>query len=218
MAKPAHVKATFSGNVGGTAGRIEDWSFSLNFPDDIVSEASTQAGIAGQAADLAAAWHNALEYSMPSDVVLTKVRIAHIGADGKVTLRADGSYLQADWDGAFAGNQAQQPMPLQTALCVSLISARSGPTGKGRIFLPWPALSLDADDKRIPVAQLTPFLGYVRTFLSNVAGIMTEDPRVVSSKGYASPVTTVKIGRVADTMRSRRGDMTEGYLSTPLHP
>lgn len=218
MPKPAHVRATFTGNVGGTAGRIEDWSFSLNFPDDILSTESTAAGIASQAGECAVAWHNALEYSMPEDVVLTQVRLALVGADGHVVQRTDGSYVQGDWNGAYAGNQAKQPMPLQTALCVSLGTARSGPTGKGRIFLPWPAISLDADDKRIPVAQVSAILNAVRVFIANVATALTEDPRVVSSKGYASPVTSLRIGRVADTMRSRRGDMVEGYISTALHP
>lgn len=216
MAKPAHTRVTFSGLIGTAAAAVEQWSFNLCFPSTATGAAATLASLQDKA-DLAnGKWSNEMASVMPSDVVLNKVRVAHVGDDGHVTKRADGSYVQADGIASVAGTQAKQPMPLQTALCVSLNTGRAGPTGKGRFFLPWPALSLDMTDKRLPVAQVEGFIDNVQAWLNTTQTAMGEGLVVVSSKGYISEVVSVRIGRAPDTMRSRREDAPEGYITLPL--
>lgn len=218
MPKPAHTRVTFSGIVGEGAAILEEWSFNLNFPAGMLSEADLP-GTAENLADLLASKYNqTVQDIMPLDVSLTKVRVAAVDALGHVETRDDGSYLQGDWTGDLPGAMAKQPVPLQTALCVSLSTARPGPTGKGRFFLPWPALSLDADDKRIPIVQAQSALDQAVQLVRGAGDILGEDPVVVSSKGYVSTVTGLKVGRVPDTMRSRREDLVESYLLAPLRP
>lgn len=212
MAKPAHTLVTFSGVIGSGAAQVETWSFSVKAAQ-LAAGDRTIANLIAIANECQQRYADNFVTHTGEDTVLTNVRVAAIDATGHVEKTADGEYVQGDHAANWAGTEAKQPMPLQTALCVSLNTARAGATGKGRFFLPWPAMSLDATDKRIPVAQATPFLGYVVNFLTGVQDALGVDLQVVSSKGYMSPVTGVRLGRVPDTMRSRREDSPEGYVS-----
>lgn len=216
MAKPAHVRLTLDGVVGTKAAPVERWSHSLSFPAAAVGLGDEDAALFAKVDLVASRWNTHLSPVMPQDVVLTGIKMAHVGADGLIPTRADGSYIQGVWDGDIPGGMAKQPIPLQTALCVSLTTGRAGPTGKGRFFLPWPALSLDADDKLLPVAQVEGIIDNVKGFVDAVAVVVGHAPQVVSSKGYMSEVLGIRIGRAPDTMRSRREDAQEGYLSLPL--
>lgn len=216
MAKPAHTRVTFEGVVGTAAAPLERWSLNVNFPADAEPLTGTQLVSDSVAEDAAGAWVASFQNDMPSDVVLTQVKVAHVNADGHVGLRADGSYAQGVWTGELAGEQPPQAMPLQTALCVSLVTARSGPTGKGRFFLPWPGYSVSTSTKILSEANATSAATLAVAFLNSLATSLTFPPQVVSSKGYMSQVVGVRVGRVPDTMRSRREDLPEGYVSLPL--
>lgn len=215
MPKPAHTRVTFSGVVGTAAAPVERWSINLNFPAAALPEASTDAA-ADTIANNVSGWWAQLQDVLPTDVILTEVRVAAIGADGLTLVRGDGTYVQGIASVSLAGAMAKQPMPLQTALCVSLNTTRTGPTGKGRFFLPWPALSLDSTTKILPEAQVTDFIDDVVSFLNGVQNVLGQQLQVVSSKGYMSEVTSIRIGRAPDTMRSRREDVPEGYITAPL--
>lgn len=218
MAKPAHTRVTFSGHIGGEASVLEIFSFNLCFPP---IEGDDDAAIAALE-DIAAGCHTAfgthLNPAYGEDTWLDRTRVASVDGTGHVVRTAVGAYVQGDRNDPFNGTEAKQPMPLQTALCVSLGTARAGATGKGRFFLPWMAMSLDPDDKRINEATAVATLNGIQDFLQACAAAVGLDPVVVSSKGYMSDVTTIRLGRVPDTMRSRRGDVPEGYVSVPLHP
>jgi hypothetical protein len=218
VVKPAHTRVTFEGVIGTAVAPVENWALNINFPASVTGAAATDAALGALAQDASTAWNNSLSPIMGSDVVLNKVRVASVDDTGHVHQRADGTYVQADNGSVWAGAMAKQPVPLQTALCVSLTTLRPGPTGKGRFFLPWPALSLDADDKRIPIAQVNGVIDNIKAFLQALATEFGQDPIVVSSKGYTSAVTGLKVGRVPDTMRSRREDSPEGYITAALHP
>lgn len=216
MAKPAHTRLTYSGVVGTSSAALEHWSFSLNFPASVLPPETEDAAADALANQARFAYADQLADTMPLDIVLTETRIAAIGADGLTVRRGDGSYVQGINVGPAGGAMAKQPAPLQQALCVSLQTSRAGATGKGRFFLPWPALSLDADDKRIPVAQVEGFIDDVGAWLSALQTNLGGQLQVVSSKGYMTEVGLIKIGRVPDTMRSRREDLVEGYVTLPL--
>jgi hypothetical protein len=106
--------------------------------------------------------------------------------------------------------------PLQVAFVVSLNTARRGPTGKGRCFLPCPGMALfpsdGLTDAATAQAAAVSFAQLVSD-LNNVPGIDGVAPKVTiaSSKGYNSDVTSVRTGRVFDTMRSRRRSQEELY-------
>jgi hypothetical protein len=216
MAKPEHTRVTFEGITGQIATPVEHWAIGVNFPADALPIDGNQIVDDLVAANAAGAWYNNLRLKMPSDVWCLKVKVARIGADGHMRRRADGSYVQGLTDVTQPGTQAQQGIPLQTALVASLKTLRPGPTGKGRIFLPFPAKPIDVNAKTISFGDAQDIANTTKAFLNALAGVMTFAPQVVSSKGYMTPVTGVRVGRVPDTMRSRRSDVIEGYAEVPL--
>lgn len=216
MPKPAHTRVTFEGVFGTVAAPIEHWSFNVNFPADALPADGTDLVADAVATDAAGAFNTTIRGYFPSDVICTRVKVAHVNADGHVATRPDGSYVQGIWEGSLAGAGARQPMPLQTALCISLLTGRPGPTGKGRYFVPWPAIGLDDLTKQISALDAETRAGREVDFLNALAAVMTFPPQVVSSKGYMSEIIGVRIGRVPDTMRSRREDLPEGYVTAFL--
>lgn len=213
MAKPAHSRIVFEGVMGSVAAPLERWAFGLNFPHEALSVGSTQLTDDGLASDAMGAWSTRMAQASTTDCLLTQVKVSSIDAAGLVEHRADGSYAQGVWTGSVAGLNAPRPVPLQTALVVSLVTARSGPTGKGRFFLPWPSYDLGAD-KRLAVSDVEDLIEFcIVPFLQDLETLMTFPAQVVSSKGYMSAVTGVRVGRAPDTLRSRREDSPEGYLT-----
>jgi hypothetical protein len=214
VAKPAHTRLTFEGHVGPSSSAVtERWSFSLHAVDDAAIVGATEVTLNALANSAAVAYDANIQPNMPNNCHFTRCKVASIGADGLYRTRADGSYIAGEWEGTSTGGQAASSMPLQVALCVSLVTPRSGPTGKGRFFLPWPAVSLDAGDRKIPTAQLQPIVDDCAAFLGALNDLAGINVAVVSSKGYSSDVTALRIGRVPDTLRSRREDVAEGYIT-----
>jgi hypothetical protein len=101
---------------------------------------------------------------------------------------------------------------------VSLQSAARGPRGKGRFFLPGPSIGFDPSVAQISLADATAVRDSATLWiadLNNWPGIDAQDPRVTvaSSSGVNNDVTGVRVGRVLDTIRSRRGQVPEGYTA-----
>lgn len=216
MAKPAHTRVVFEGVTGTVAAPIERWAFGVNFPREALDEDGNQTVDDALAASVKQAYADNIASLMKPDTILTQVKVIRVGADGKVEHRADGSYAQGVWIGSVVGTLAGGPeMPLQTALCVSLKTLRSGATGKGRFFLPFPGYSLQTD-KRLSSVNANAVSIVATEFLNDLAVVMTYAPQVVSSKGYMSEVVATRVGRAPDTMRSRREDLVEGYIDLPL--
>lgn len=214
--KPAHIRMSWSGVFGTQAGAIEEWSFGLNLPSEPTVDAFTDLQIDALANGMDTIYRQFLNPQMPSDVVKTECRFAAVNGLGRVKLRADGSYVQGINTAPATGVQPAVGIPLQTALCVSLITARPGPTGKGRFFLPWPGLLLDPATKTLGESQATVMLDRCRDFIVGANGLTPGDVSVVSTKGYVSTVIGLRVGRVPDTMRSRRERVPEGYVQRSL--
>lgn len=215
MARPAHTLVEFSGVFGSASAPIEEWSFGLRCSGNVAA-----ASLQSTANAALVAYELEMGQGMRTDTHLTRVRVANItgteasqGA-GRIALNGDGSYQLADATGDVAGSvSAVTPLPTQTALVASLITSRNGPTGKGRIFLPFPGVDLDAG-RLVTVGAAESIRDRVVDFLSTLNSIGTLGPvSVVSSLGYTSPVTGVRVGRVPDTQRSRRNRRDEGYVT-----
>lgn len=205
MPVPAHGLSVWEGVFGSTNAPLERWSFSIK---SAPGPSLTDTQMDSVAAALTTCWNGNLMAFHPSEVILTRTRHVQVGADGKYLTRGDGSYVQGVNESVWAGTATVQTrFPLQSAHAVSLQSARSGPTGKGRFFLPQLALTLGAD-YRIPESDRDSLANAIREFLRDVNSAV--GPVVVaSSKGYLSPVVAVRFGRVVDTIRSRRDDQIE---------
>lgn len=222
MPKPAHLRITWSGVYGTAAAPLEQWSFSLSTGGSLTG--LSEAGADAYAESMKDLWDAWVKGRQNADVVLTKVRAASIDAGdaehpGGLQFRnADGSFDgYGKWDGELAGTHpGGTKYPTQCCVVVSLITARAGASGKGRLFLPVPAMALGADH-RLSAADASSIRDDFKQLINAYNDLASDEPiAVVSTKGHVSEVTGVRVGRVIDTHRSRRTDMREDYLTTTL--
>lgn len=216
MPKPAHTKVVFEGVRGTVAAPLERWAFGVNFPADAIPTTGSDIVDDAIAAECATAYNDAWFTAMNTDTILTRVKVSRVSAAGTIALRGDGSLVQGEWTGSLPGETSPMSNPLQLAICVSLQTLRSGATGKGRFFIPMIAASVDAESKLLPTVNQISIANRAKDMLNDLSTILTFPPQVVSSKGYMTEVTSVRVGRVVDTLRSRREDLPEEYYSVPL--
>lgn len=220
MVKPAHIRLEWRGVFGSANAPSEQWSWSMNHAD--TEEMASDAALTNMALLMRNNWNNELRAITPSNIVLTQTRVARIGdppiplMTGSTRRRADGSLEQGIWTGASAGTLGPINAPPQLAVCVTLTTARVGPTGKGRLFLPLmhpPTL----EDRRLDAASAGQIATAIRNMISDTNGTVGfGSVSVVSSKGAVSPVTGVRVGRAVDTIRSRRSSLPEDYVNLAI--
>lgn len=215
MVRPAHTLVEFSGVFGAVISPIEEWSFGLRCSGTVLPENLATVALACETA-----YGEYFPPVMRQDVTLTRTRVANIkGQDsddvaGRIARNADGSYQLADEAGSITGSGTSgATLPTHVALAVSLTTARAGATGRGRIFVPFPSVALSTS-RLVETADAQGLATRFRDFVTTINAIGILGPvSVVSSKGYATPVNGVRVGRVPDTQRSRRNRRDEGYAS-----
>ena len=220
MPRAAHYRLTFGGVFGQVAAPIEQWQFGLNIAAGVPTTATafpTDAALQGVLGPIRATFTNNLLSTRQSGVRFTFLDVRFIGSDGKQPRDPDGSYAGATRlefvdASAVSGVPAY---PFQIAQVVTLDSNRSGPRGRGRIFLPPPANALEADGRLS--------LGIAQSIRDSVVGLINVvntqfnavpeagDVSVMSTFGTVSRVTRVRVGLALDTHRSRRSDVFESY-------
>lgn len=206
---PSYDLMTFSGVFGSASEAHEIWSFSLKFePTQGTTETMAQIGV-----DAYTQW---LVPIMPFHVALTEVRYSMHEAGGATAKNAEGGYVQTRQGVNVQGAAAGAIFPLQTALCVSLGSARAGASGKGRFYLPMPPWELGGDGRFSATAQasgVTQIGGFLNFLHADLA-----QPLVIVSPTYGtrSAVTHFRLGRTPDTMRSRRNALLESYVQASV--
>jgi hypothetical protein len=212
--RPPHKLVTWSGDlvVGGAI--LEQWSFSLRCEPDLNNTPAMDNVVASACKD---AWQGWAGGVISNVCRLKRVRVASITELGKYGVDANGAYQAGEWVGDLPGSEGSAAiLPPQSSLVISLTTARSGATGRGRFFLPMPRKGLDVDG-RLTVAQQNDTLTIMKGFLNDVNAVANLGRIVVSSsKGYESLVTGVRVGRAVDTLRSRRGKIIEAYASAAL--
>jgi len=207
-----HNRITLSGVFGLITAPVEEWSWSFATSPSASGEPGAFKALS---AEVLVAYNTHIRPLMGPRVVLTRIRSAAINEAGKVPQTTQGAYLQGDNETNQPGTATQATLyPLQTALVVSLMTPRAGATGKGRFFLPWPARIVDST-YTLGSVDTTAVANACASFLSNVAGSQSfvGGIEVASTKGYSSPVTSIRVGSVPDTMRSRRGRVPEVYAT-----
>lgn len=197
-----YTQVTVSGVFGSAAAPIEIWSWSLKFEG-----AETINDEAASAFTVHDRYVTHLAPLFPAEIVTTRVRVSQHEAGGLVRKNSDGAYIQGDDVRVAAGTGgAANKLPLQTAVCVSLLTARAGATGKGRFFLPYTVHGINAD-YRLAAASTDAIATAVKGFINSITTLGR--PVVVSSKGYRTPVVKIGVGRTLDTMRSRRSHLLD---------
>lgn len=214
MAFAPHIRMTMLGTFGpadGSAPRAESFSYGVNIGDAVGFQDPVDDGnLADDYAADAVAFHGRPGSWISAQAVLQVVKFARIGPDGRYT--DDPRIVEVNQ----AGGGGALRFPFQVALAVSLNTARRGATGRGRFFLPAPTCNLAANTGQFSLAETQQIAASVGQFLNDVnnrPGIdqLAQVAVVASSKGYNSAVTSVRVGTVADTIRSRRTSLNETY-------
>lgn len=117
------------------------------------------------------------------------------------------------------GGGAQSPYPNQITTVVTLETGlQRGLAHRGRVFLPAPNAPVGADG-RLLEADAQGIANSFRDLLDLINAGPWSDQVIVASNtrgGAIRVVTGVSVGRVLDTMRSRRTSLEEGRMSVAL--
>jgi hypothetical protein len=212
--RPAHDLITWSGIIGGAASP-ETWAFGVRCEPTVAADPATLKAAATSAFGAFAQAGGLLEM-LGTNVFLTKVVVAKVATTGLWMPNDDGSFQKGEDTMNVNGTNGQNALPAQSALVVSLVTARAGASGKGRFFLPLGRRVLD-EQGRLDTAAADDFANRSATFLDGIRDTIAF-PVVASSKGFLSRVTAVRVGRVVDTQRSRRRSLVEAYSTVALPP
>jgi hypothetical protein len=164
-------------------------------------------------------------YSGGSVVTVAGVTVREINDDGVGETQYEGLPSIAV---AGAGSAPASCLPNQITLCVSLLTARAGRTGKGRIFLPYAVGGVQPATGQTAVQ--TGAAGFVKTLLDGINTDLTTHFGSTLKLAVQSPtsaqkwfddnsladyngavITGFKIGNVLDTQRRRRSSLIEVY-------
>ncbi len=205
-----HQRLTMIGTVGPSGAPVEIFSMGINLTGTAGAFTPAQQTLDDLTADCVAFFGSNGTRIGPW-AQLRAVKLASIGPDGKYTADA----LMNEVVPFKPGNAIGPVYPPQVALCVSLLTGRRGATGRGRFYLPAPVSEVDTQGL-ITAAEANTIATSCRDFLNALGNQPGVDPGnlrpcVSSSKGYNTPVTGVRVGRVLDTIRSRRNALNESY-------
>lgn len=220
-----HWRLTFGGGLGAGAAPREIWSNTLNFApfdgDHVGLDVDTNE-TAQMMVESIAAWMSRGTSKIASSATLRELRLAQVDASGHVVVLPNGTLAQTHLVfEAVAGGGGANIHPFQCTQVLSLLTARHGPTGKGRVYTPLPTSACDAAGQ-VPAADRDGVLASFRTLLLGLHGALQDTGHanwstcVSSTKGYNTPVIAVRCGRVIDTHRSRRGELLEEYAQIML--
>jgi hypothetical protein len=148
---------------------------------------------------------------------LESVKLNEIGTDGHYTQPTSVEYFYSP---LAPGTFSPSPAP-QVALAVSLRTAVArGRANSGRFYVPLPAEAPAVGDGRIVPATAINFADKAAALINSLNASMNSEWVVaVNSKvgtGAQHKVTHVEVGRVLDTIRSRRSSLDENYQSNTV--
>lgn len=219
--------------VIGTMYTTERFNFTMSIvsgEDPSVVEPVTEDLLNAVANDVIGWWDNA--YNSPGvgivdDARLTDIKLNRIDAQGHY---ADNEAMVTSVGTPIPG-PAAGTLPAQLALAVTLRTARErGRGSRGRFYLPTVGVlaSLDASGRlsteqatnlATGAAQLVDAIN--QTYWARGGGLLVGMRVGVASNigtGVFEPATAVEVGRVPDTIRSRRSSLVEDHQRVALAP
>lgn len=132
-------------------------------------------------------------------------------------IAADGKYMH-EWSNTRELTTLVTPsasttrFPPQCAVVATLeTGVTRGLAHRGRLFIPVPKHTI-AETGRLSAASATDMATSVATLLTNLNGVANYGTNIVASsvrEGAERPITGVSMGRVIDTVRSRRAQLKE---------
>jgi hypothetical protein len=213
-----HLYLTFGGDLPGA----ETWQCGLR----MASETPATYGPTYDHPDLAdkaaavLSWFQSSDAGISPRCTLTFVKEAVIGTDGDYIAPPD----VVEYSPPELGSSSPEGgvVPNQIALVVTLLTGTSfGDAQRGRIYTPMPAVQITeagvigdttSQDRADAAAALITALNGIPT------GLLPERVVVMSRKGSGTTraVTSVSVGNVLDTHRSRRTSLVESRFSADV--
>lgn len=213
-----HLRLSAIGHLGTPA--VDHFSFGLSMSDATFGGFPTplDEGVAAYLQNLA---DHIKDYFIDSNALINEsafldaVKIASIGTSGSYLFKPPHiTEYNNPGAGTIIGNETPQ-----TALCVSLTTDIVGPRTRGRFYLPMPTVPTSVEDGyRISMASAQNVRDRVVTLIQDLNSETPPAGRtlrvcIASSTGINTEVTGVRVGRVIDTVRTRRNDIDEDYTT-----
>lgn len=218
MAYVPHLRVTMTGTMGPGLQGVEEfsWGFQLGRGGGGLPAKQDLLDVANSIASI---FNTTLAGASRPAMTLRRVRVSDIATTGRTHRAEDGSYNHADALVTGPGTLNGAQYPTQIALVVGLYTGLNDLTGRGRFFLPMPGQTLQAD-LRISSNDAAAVADQAKTFLNSAGAASVANGfggPVLASQGSVSrgipaanrPITGLRVGRVLDTMRSRRAQLQE---------
>lgn len=154
----------------------------------------------------------ALDAYWTNTTTITGVRLEARKVTGELETLVERTYAAPN-PGGGTGNAH----PFQTATVSSLRTVTPGAQGRGRLYWPTNAMPLSIATLRPAAADVTTFIGGVKTYLSAIQTAINVTRSgstlcVWSRTGLGMHnVTSIKVGDVLDVQRRRRDSLVENY-------
>lgn len=190
------------------------WSMSLipNFANDPLVPETVPPGIV----DAVTTFHTNSAMSISQHAVLDLIKLNLIGTDGRYVNQ--GETVLEELDPPVPGPSGTQ-IPPQISLAITLGTGRSrGRAHAGRFYPPATGLAVQANGGISPTAQANA-AGAAADLISSINAVSSEWVVGVTSDlgtGAQYAVTEVRVGKVLDTIRSRRSSIPEDYFTLPI--
>lgn len=189
------------GLAGGDIWMFSWWATSGQSIDTVHAAATAWAG---------AFWTGGYDAVVTPDVTLTTLSTLLINdADGKQQQRRDNSFV-------LSGNNVSGNLPADVAIVTSLRTDLANRRGRGRFYLPQPAINqLDGSNGRMTAACQTAVLNALETAWG---GFVATGVPVVYSRASrnTNPVVRFDVGDLFDTQRGRENAMLEARVSRDM--
>jgi hypothetical protein len=204
----------------GTIFSVETFNWTLSLVPNFQGTVGAINLVPTAIADAVEAFHRAVPGSPSAN--LQQLKMARIGTDGKYM---DDAPAVHDYGAAGIPGQnfGTSRLPAQAAIAITLRSTASrGLANSGRFYIPAMGAALENVDGLMTQANALSIANSAATMINAidaagegqwVVGIASGGG-VNSTAGAFRRVDTVEVGRVVDTIRSRRRNLPETYVAT----
>lgn len=216
MTVPHHFRIVFRGIFAGSP---EEWSFSTKYSNTVQGGPDLDVDALDED-DMTTALTALLNNShFAGGIKCTEWRAYVIGADGNMQGNPR-QFLYTAGSEPQGSSGTRNPTPV--SICVSSVGPNRGPARFGRFYLPGPSAVVSSDwrmnttDTQTYLDLSTQFVKDVSTAI-HVTGSADSQPLLNISSlqgGAQQTVDHLRVGRVHDTQRRRRGQLLEEYLES----
>lgn len=207
----SHSKVTFGGDLG-TGTNPEQWACSLRLGYDGIDGmiSSPSIGEENGIVNALKGWIANPNMGINQLATMRYVKFAWLDAAGHYVEDSSLHELPATIKGTAAPVAVK---PFQTAMVVTLHTGKRGAQNRGRFYSPLPTMNLEPSGL-FPAADIALIATATAQLISSINASLLQACQVIvaSSKGHGSYVTGVTVGRVPDTVRSRRRSLQEQYV------